>query len=670
MDLGNVVEFIDRQKMVCAVILEIKKLRLRLLTEGNREVKLSADRLSHRSGRHLDLSMSREKLVETLKEISNQRKALIDHVDVKELWEVLCSEQEWIDLETMTAFCFPDSPTPDHESAVMRAFFNNRHYFQFNGNQFFPHSEKKVVELDKRYKENQRLKRLVDLGIRWVNHLLNPDATSYPGLSQDERNDILQVLTSTYLDQKDSPHHALGKKILKEAGSGTDDSRLFGIFVDLGVWDKDVNLDLLRLGLTPEFDEAVQASAEDLVKRAYYATSETRRDSQRINLTDLHLITIDGQATLDYDDALSIEKSNNHYRLGIHISDVGSLIHPGSLVDQEAAERASSIYTPDMKIPMIPSSLAEGLCSLKAGELRPAISTLVHISKQGEIGEVEVVPSLISVQRQLSYYDVNTVADDDEEIRILYEIAKQFRHKRLSQGALQITLPEINIWVNHNGEPSVSKINRESPGRMLVAELMIMCNWLTAKYLRDHHMPAIFRSQPEPRKRIFKDHEGTLYQNWAQRKLLNRFALSSTADFHTGLGLDAYVTATSPIRKYFDLVTQRQVRAVLGLDKPYAKEEIEHLITALEKRMSAVSQIQYNRNRYWLLKYLQQKVGERTEAIVLGRKRHAYLVLLTEYMLECDLPFSNGIDLKSEDLVSVKIQQVNARNGLISVFMG
>ena len=133
MELGSIVEFIDRQKIMCAVILEIKKLRLRLLTESNREVKLSANRLSHRCSSHLDLSLGRDKLVESLKKISSRRKALIDHVDVKELWEVLNSEQEWIDLETMTEFCFPENPTDDHESAVVRAFFENRLYFKFNG---------------------------------------------------------------------------------------------------------------------------------------------------------------------------------------------------------------------------------------------------------------------------------------------------------------------------------------------------------------------------------------------------------------------------------------------------------------------------------------------------------------------------------------------------------
>jgi len=670
MDLGNVVEFIDRQKMVCAVILEIKKLRLRLLTEANREVKLSANRLYHRCGRHLDLSMSREMLVDILKEISSKRRALIDHVDVRELWEILNSEQEWIDLATMTEFCFPENPTADHQSAVVRAFFNNRHYFKFNGSRFFPYSEEKVLQLDRREKENARMERLIKLGSLWLQHLVEHQKAVQTDLSTEEQKDIVDILTSTYLNQKESRHYALGKKILKTAGIGVEDSRLFQIFVDLGIWEKDENLDLIRSGISMDFPEDVKESAEKLVKAAYYSNTETTYGSQRVNLTDLPLITIDGQATLDFDDALSIEKLSDHYRLGIHISDVGHIIKKDSRIDQEAVKRASSIYTPDRKIPMIPPGLAEGLCSLKAGELRPAISTFAKIDKCGDVVDVDIVSSLIRVQRQLTYYDVNTVTEDDEEIQILYDIAKQFRQKRLAQGAIQITLPEINIWINSDGEPAVSRINRESPGRMLVAELMIMCNWLNAQFLSDREIPAIFRSQPEPRSRVFKDNEGTLYQNWTQRKQLNRFVLRHAAEHHTGLGLDAYVTATSPIRKYFDLATQRQIRAVLGLDKPYTKEEIDHLIQVLEVSMSTVSQIQYNRNRYWLLKYLESMIGQKTEAIVLSKRRNKYAILLKDYMLECDLPFSIGIDLKPEDLVQVKIQQVNARSGIVSVFIG
>jgi exoribonuclease-2 len=155
-----------------------------------------------------------------------------------------------------------------------------------------------------------------------------------------------------------------------------------------------------------------------------------------------------------------------------------------------------------------------------------------------------------------------------------------------------------------------------------------------------------------------------------QRKLLSRFSLGSDAQHHSGLGLDAYVTATSPIRKYFDLVTQRQIRAVLGLDRAYGKEDILNTIHAVEKPIGTVSRIQYSRNRYWLLKYLEQKTGEKTEAVVLSKLRDGYLILLKEYMLECRLPLPQGIELKPQDLVQVTLQHANARSDMLSVYIG
>jgi exoribonuclease-2 len=669
MELGNVVEFIDRQKILCAVILEIKKLRLRLLTEANREVKLSANRLSHKCNSHLDLSLSRDKLVEALKQISNRRKALINHIDIKELWEILNSEQEWIDLETMTEFCFPENPTDDHESAVVRAFFDNRLYFKFNGDRFFPYTEEQVDQLDLQIKEKERIGQFIESGANWLKHILNNNQQSQLEDLNGEERRFVEILKSCYLFENDSEHYHLGGPMLKLAGIENSD-KLFELFTKLGVWGKDENLELIKHDVPTEFSEHVRKSTERLVKEAYYTNADNGCDGRRRNLTELPLITIDGQATLDFDDALSIEKIGNHYHLGVHISDVGHYIKRDGSIDVEAHRRASSIYTPDQKIPMIPPSLAEGLCSLKSGEMRPAISVLIHLDASAEILDVEVVASLIQVKRQLTYYDVNTVAEEDEEIQLLYDIAKKFRQKRLSQGALQITLPEINIWVNSDGRPHVSRINRESPGRMLVSELMIMANWLMADFLQKNNTPAIFRSQPGPRDRLYKNNEGTLFQNWMQRKLLNRFALGSGPEHHSGLGVAAYVTATSPIRKYFDLVTQRQIRAVLGLDVPYTKTEIEHLIQSLGLTMGTVSRIQYARQRYWLLKHLETKIGDKTEAIVLTRRRNNYTILLNEYMMECSLPLSSGVNLKPEDLVQVKIQYANARNDMIAVYMG
>ena len=129
------------------------------------------------------------------------------------------------------------------------------------------------------------------------------------------------------------------------------------------------------------------------------------------------------------------------------------------------------------------------------------------------------------------------------------------------------------------------------------------------------------------------------------------------------------MTATSPIRKYFDLLTQRQIRAVLGLEDPYTPDEISHALNLLEHPMNNVSKLQYRRQRYWLLKYLEKRTGEKKEAVVLNKRRDSYQVLIPEYMIECDLNVSGSIELKPEDLVQVTIQHASARKDSLSVFL-
>ncbi|MBU4259789.1 MAG: RNB domain-containing ribonuclease [Proteobacteria bacterium] len=658
MKIGNVIEYIDHQKIMCGVILEVKKQKLRVLTENDREIKLSPSRLSHKCNTNLNLSMGRYKLVEALKVIAGKRNALIDHIDIKELWGILNTEKKWINLATMTEFCFPDGPTYDHESAVVRAFFKNRSYFKFNHDRFFPFSEEQVEQIACQQKEAARKNRIIDEGSAWLKKMLIVDKPYLP----DDKRECVEILKSCYLFQKESPNYSLGKAILKKAD--IDNMELiFQILVKLGIWDENENIELYRLEIPTVFPDEVMEKATNLIS----VPKDLSEYKDRQDLTGLSAITIDGQSTLDFDDAISIEDKSDHYRLGIHIADVGHFIKKETIIDKEAFTRGSSIYMPDQKISMFPSSFAENLCSLREGELRPSISIIIKLSRSAEIINYEIVPSLVKVKRQLTYYDVNTIANEDHEILILYDIAKKFREKRLKQGATQISLPDINVWLD-NGEVNVTKINRESPGRMLISEIMIMANWLMAEFLLKHDMPAIFRSQAEPRERLYKGEEGTLFQNCMQRKLLSRFILSYEPENHSGLGLNAYVTATSPIRKYFDLVTQRQIRGIIGLEEPYTKEEIDSIIQRLEQPMSYVSKIQYSRHRYWLLKFLERKIGEKQEAIVLSKRKEDCQVLLAEYMIECDLPISTGINLKPRDLIHVTIQHVNARKDVISVF--
>jgi exoribonuclease-2 len=663
MELGNIVEYIDRERILCAVVLEVKHQRLRLLTENNREVNLSASRLLHRDKSRLDISMGRSRMVDALKEVATKRRALIDKVLIRELWEVLTAEQQWVDLETMTAFCFPDGPNGDHQSAVVRAFFEDRLYFKFNPERFFPNSEEQVKRLSAQRNEEARRQRIIENGGDWLRRYIS---RLVPGAADDvPPQEFLDVLKSYYLFEKDSPDQSLARGMLERAGVG-EPAALFPILVKLGVFGENENVELLRLGAPVEFPPAVQQHARELVA----AYEDEAADPRREDLTGLALITIDGQSTLDFDDALSLETTSGGYRLGIHISDVGHYVHKDDPIDLEARQRGSSIYMADHKLSMLPPALAEGLCSLRAGEVRPAISTLVDLGPDMDIRGCRILPSLVRVQHQLSYYDVNLAAEQDPQVITLRGIARKFREMRLAADAVHISVPEINLWIGENGEVNLSRVNRESPGRMLVAEIMIMANWLMARFLAEHQMPAIFRSQPEPRERLYRREEGTLFQNWMQRRLLNRFVLGHAAEKHSGLGLDAYVTATSPIRKYFDLVTQRQLRAVFGLESPYSIAEMDGILQVLELPMSRVFKLQAGRQRYWLLKYLEQRVGQKEEAIVLVRRRASYQVLLTGYMLECDLPVTSGLELKPEDLIQVTIQRVSARKDVIALTIG
>jgi exoribonuclease-2 len=241
MKSGNVVEFIDRQKIICAIVLEVKKQRLRLLTENDREVNLSARRLLHKCEMRLDLSMGRHKVVDALKEIVNRRKELTNHIDLKGLWEVLNTEQEWIDLGTMTEFCFPDNPNNDSESAVVRAFFNNRLYFRFDHDRFFPNSEEQVER-------------------KAAQDVLNDSNPSLP----DDKLEISKILKSFYIFEKECKQYDLGKAIIARAGIDPEEG-IFKVLVRLGVFDKNENIDLYRYGISTSFSDNVMESTTELV---------------------------------------------------------------------------------------------------------------------------------------------------------------------------------------------------------------------------------------------------------------------------------------------------------------------------------------------------------------------------------------------------------------------
>lgn len=660
MEPGIIVEYIDQQKVFCAVILEVHDQRVRLLNENNRELNQKIARLSHVSTDKLDPVQDRDRITESLKSFAQKRKALSRDIDIREIWEALHTYEEWIDLESMTGFCFLDSPTSDHEAAVIRAFFENRTYFKFDNAAFFPHPEAVVENNIARQQAETHQQKIVAEGASWFQSIMNDELP----MESELIDKAAVILQQYFLFGKDTPHATLARAILKKAGVDNPDL-IHAAMVKTGKWSKDENLDLYRFDIRSGFSGPVM----EQVSHMEPVPESIKSESGRKDLTDMPLLTIDGAGTLDYDDALSIEKSGKNYRIGVHVADVGAHLEKNGIIDREVLGRGTSIYMPDQKISMIPPELAEDICSLFKGEIRPAISIMFTVTPGAEVIDTEIHPSLVRVERQLTYTEADLMVENDEELSILYDLAVNFRKKRLAQGALQILLPDVNVRVFPTGDVSVRTVSRESTSRILVSEMMIAANWLMARFLAENNTPAIFRSQPEPKGRLLRpDDEGTLFDNWMQRRLLSRAVLGPDPGHHSGLGVDAYTTATSPIRKYFDLATQRQIRACLGLETSYASEEIEWVLQMLREPLRNAALVQSRRYRYWLLKHLETKTGTRTEGIVLDKRKDGYIILIPEYLVECKVSVSGQKNLKPRDLVQVTFQHVDAVRDKLTVF--
>ncbi len=666
MEKGTIVEYIDRQRMICSVVLEsapVGDKRLHLYTENNRAVNLPGRRITYAGGR-LDMGLTRQQMADQLKETAARRNALMEQIDVSALWDLVNPEAEWVSLATLKELCFSGQASADHESAVVRAMFEDSLYFKFDHNRFLPHSPEQIKAITIRKEREEKIKRIINEGSQWLKKVMSGGSVE---LSDDER-EYVKILKNYYIFEQEAEEKALAKEMLARAGGISRDA-IFSLMVRLGVWDSNENNDLYRYGVSTAWPPEITSRAEHIsTARAGFIAGKDRLD-----LSDLYVFTIDGSTTADFDDALSIEiEDDGVCRVGVHISDVAQYIKKEDAIDREALNRGSSIYTADQKIPMLPPVLSEDTCSLMAGAKRPAISVLMRFSLFAELLDYDIVPSVIRVDHHLSYSEADRNLEQDTRLKKLNELTTRLCQRRIQAGAMQIIIPDLLIQFIDKGRVKVSCVEAISPSRMLVAEMMITANWLFARFLSDHHVPGAFRAQAEPKQRLVKkaDAPGTLVQNWLQRKMIARVALGIEPGPHAGLGLEAYTTATSPIRKYLDLMTQRQVRSVLGLETAYTPEEVQGILQALEPRLSGVARIQQARQRYWTLKYLETKIGAKEEAVVLDRFMNDYSVLLPDYLLECRLPKTSGTDIKSKDLIQVTIQHVNARNNTISIFFG
>lgn len=661
---GSVLEFFDDKELTCGVCLEVKNQRLRVLTAKNREINMAVNRVLLNTDGDLNLNEGREKLVRKLAEISQERQELAETVPVEELWELLVEEEEEsYCCQELAEMVYSSPPSPNQVAATLRAILKDPFYFKYKDRRFYVNSPEKVEQIKiMLQREAEKEKQLAE-GADWLSSIWKKQPAQEP----DFKSKIIRLLKDFCVLGKDAPEYSFTKELLSRAKIPLVGGA-FKLLVKLGEWKEDENILLYKYDVPIEFPREID---EEVRKIKEKVTEESLSDIEgREDLRDLELITIDGALTRDYDDALSFkELPGGEYEVGVHIADAAHFVEPGSLLDEEALMRAISIYLPDRRIPMLPPELSEEICSLWAEKDRLAISIFIRLDREMEVKDYRITPSLVRVKRQLTYTDVNLFLESEEIFQKLYQLTRRLREKRIERGASIIYVPEIRIWVNQEGMIQLSKQDEETPSQIIVSELMVLANALVAQYFAEKGIPAIYRTQGEPRAEDRPaSSDSVLFQKYRQRRLLSRAELSVEPLRHCSVGVSCYTTITSPIRRYLDLVMQRQLKTYLEKSEPfYTQEQLQDVINRIQEPQSNAMFIRRTWTRYWILKYLEQEDITVTEALVLDKGTRFYKLLLPDFMLEVNMKSDPKLDIQPGDTIKIRIERVNPREDILRV---
>lgn len=659
MEVGRVVAFFEQKKIICAVCLEVKGDKCHLLTEENKEVTLGPNRLAYISSHFLKVNLPRDALVQELKKFSDRGLLWRSSFSIKELWELVYNEGQEFSLRELVELTFPAPQTGEQELALFRALAEDHLYFKQRGNVYEPRSPETVAQIiEQRQREAERQQEMNEASA-WLAKVWRSEESPAPA----HKKEIIDLLKEMAIWGPEGSNYEKGKSILQQAQITSPDAPR-EILVKLGEWGEDENLFLYRYQIPRDFPEKVLAETEKILSQV----NPEHLFPQDRDLTFLHPFTIDSEYTRDLDDALSLEKEGEFYRVGVHITDVATFLNGHQEIFQEAMARGTSIYLPDQRIPMIPPVLSESTCSLMVGEKRRALSFLIKIDEEGKVWDYEITPSIIQVEQRLSYDSADRLLEEeDENLLILQRLAQKLWQKRLAAGAFFLPRPERVIRVNRDKEILIFKRERESPAQKIVSEFMILANTLAALFLKERGIPAIFRGQNEPREKIPPLDKFDPLQTYRLRRLMNRVEISTRPLRHAALATEAYLTLTSPIRRFYDLLVEQQILRVLRGDPIFPEEELQEIITKVNPILSRVYLVEELTEKYWIYHYLEKKVGATFTAVVLDRLPNKYIVHLNDFLLEVDMPVLPGRDFFCGDEILVRVEKVQAHSGLLKI---
>jgi len=428
--------------------------------------------------------------------------------------------------------------------------------------------------------------------------------------------------------------------------------------------------------LATRFSRGALAEAE-LIPGGLPVELKGRRD-----LRDWTTMTIDGEDAQDFDDAVSIKRiGRTRHLLGVHIADVSHYVPGKSALDGEADERGTSVYFPDLTLPMLPERLSNDICSLRPKVPRLTVSVLLEFDESAEVQSVEFFPSLIQTAERMTYTSVFKILEGDKEEKRKYaalvsdllmmrDLARSLRKKRNREGSLDFDILEPELIYKAGRLQSVARLERNE-AHQLIEEFMVAANVAVATYFVEKGLPAVYRIHPKPSPAdlaelrealthfgLLLPEAGTIESSDLQRvlsavkgkpveKFVNilvlralKLAVYSERNVgHYGLAKKNYTHFTSPIRRYPDLVVHRILKRALEGKKP-ALLPLEAIALKSSRRERNADEAEKALVEWRILRLLKERLGDEFEGLIVDRAKTGFVVELDGYFVDGLLPQS------------------------------
>ena len=451
-----------------------------------------------------------------------------------------------------------------------------------------------------------------------------------------------------------------GDKVVAEITSYPAGKMVGGKIIE--ILGEDGDFDTEELGIIRSY-ELNEKFPDDVEMAAQAVAEQPVVLGDRRNLRGLLTVTIDGADTRDIDDAVSLERTQTGYKLGVHIADVSHYVKFKSALDNEAYERGTSVYFPDRVLPMLPKALSNGACSLNEGEDRYALSCFMNFDSTGARVSYKVCESVICSDKRMTYDEVTSVLDGQtgdispeicDMLKGMEELTLLLEKRRQQKGCVTLDVKEAHIYCDEKGEIVIPDFNRSISHR-LIEQFMVSANEAVAEFLQKRKAPCLYRihESPSPEKasvffsflndlgervkgntedispkdfqRILSAVEDKPYASVVNKVMLRSMQKAMYCEDnagHFGLASTCYCHFTSPIRRYPDLFVHRALKCVLHGEtekavKLYGRAAHEAAIHTSERERRA-DMAEREVDDLYKVVYMSERIGEEYEAVISG----------------------------------------------------